>query len=50
MIEWSKGAEEQLFEILFSFKTTATLEPIISVHGMHPMKPSYSPSNNRQSH
>jgi hypothetical protein len=26
MIEWSKGAEEQLFEILFSFKTTATLE------------------------
>jgi plasmid stabilization system protein ParE len=26
MIEWSKGAEEQLFEILFSFKTNATLE------------------------
>jgi plasmid stabilization system protein ParE len=26
MIEWSKGAEQQLFEILFSFKTTTTLE------------------------
>lgn len=26
MIEWSKGAEEQLFEILFSFKTTVSLE------------------------
>ena len=26
MIEWSKGAEEQLLEILFSFKTDRALE------------------------
>ena len=28
MIEWSKGAEEQLFEILFSFKTDSSLEKV----------------------